>query len=54
MLTEKQGIKAIIDLMILIGTKESYASAKLGWKSMSDNEKEQIELAHKRMCGGFK
>ncbi len=53
MLTEEQGIKAIIDLQAMAGITESEKDAKRGWSLLNDSAKEQTEDAHKMMCGGF-
>lgn len=54
MLTEEQGIKAIIALQAKADIVESEEQAKAGWNSMSDGNKVATELAHKAVCGGFK
>lgn len=53
MLTEEQGIKAIIALQKIAGITESEEHAKRGWSKLDDYAKEQTEIAHKIMCGGF-
>lgn len=53
MLTEEQGIKAIIDLQAFADITESEEKAKQGWNKMDDSTKEQTEMMHKMMCGGF-
>jgi len=53
MLSEKQGIQAIIALQASGGVTESKEKAKMGWSYMSDHEKTQTEIAHKMVCGGF-
>ncbi len=54
MLSEEQGIKAIIELQAVAGIVESEKQAKAGWNGFSDYEKENTEAAHKVVCGGFK
>lgn len=54
MLSEKQGIKAIIALQAVAGIVESEEQAKEGWNGFSDYEKANTEAAHIVMCGGFK
>ena len=53
MLTEEQGIKAIIELQKAGGVTESEEDAKKGWNAMSDSDKRSTEDAHKVFCGGF-
>lgn len=53
MLTEEQGIKAIIDLQKLAGIDEPEERAKKAWDSFSELDKKQTENAHKIFCGGF-
>ena len=50
MLTEEQGIKAIISLQALAGITETEERARNGWNSMSDHEKEQTEIAYNTLC----
>ena len=52
MLTEEQGVKAIIALQAIAGITEPEERAKAEWGSMSDYGKEQTEMAHKVTCGG--
>jgi len=55
MLTEEQGVKAIIALQIMVGIKESEEKARNSWNTVfSEFDKEQTETAHKNLCGGFK
>ena len=53
MLTEEQGVKAIIALQATVGIEESEEHAREGWSGFSDSEKEATEQAHKIVCGGF-
>jgi len=53
MLSEEQGIKAIIALQAVAGITETEEKAKKGWDSFSESGKKQTELAHKIVCGGF-
>jgi hypothetical protein len=53
MLSEEQGIKAIIALQAVGGVKEPEEKAKSAWNSFGEQEKIATESAHKVMCGGF-
>lgn len=53
MLTEEQGIKAIIALQDTVGIVEPEARAKKEWGRFSENQKKTTESAHKVICGGF-
>ncbi len=54
MLTEEQGIKAVMELQALGGIEWTEEQAKAGWNGMAEWEKGQTEAAHKTVCGGFK
>jgi len=54
MLSDEQGVQAIIDLQAKVGIEETKESAKAGWDKLSDFEKETTERAHIFVCGGFK
>jgi len=53
MLSEEQGVKAIIALQACVGVTESEEKAKAGWERMTDSERRSTEAAHKAVCGGF-
>ena len=53
MLSEDQGVEAIIALQKLAGVFEPKKEARENWKRFSDTEKSQTESAHKTFCGGF-
>jgi len=46
-LSDKEGIKAIIFLQSMGGTKETEEQAAAGWNSMKQWEKESTEKAYK-------
>ncbi len=54
MLSEEQGVKAVIALQAKAGVVESEEQAKAGWNKLSDDDKIATEMAHKAVCGGFK
>ena len=55
MLSEDKGIKAIIALQEMVGIEETEEKARNSWNNVFGTfEKEQTELAHKHLCGGFK
>ncbi len=43
MLSENEGIKAIIAMQAIAGIVETEEGAKIGWNNMSDVEKEKTE-----------
>ncbi len=53
MLTEEQGIKAIIDLQKFADITEPEDIAKRQWNKMNNSAKKQTEAMHKMICGGF-
>lgn len=53
MLTEEQGIKAIIALQASAGITEPEERARSEWRAFSDSNKRTTEQAHKIVCGGF-
>lgn len=53
MLTEEQGVKAIIELQAFADIEEPEERARANWRTFSPNEKESTERAHKVCCGGF-
>lgn len=53
MLTEEQGVQAIIALQADVGIDEPEERARANWKGFSDNEKSSTEIAHRVVCGGF-
>lgn len=53
MLSDEQGIQAIIELQASVGVEESKENAKAGWGRMSINEKINTAAAHEVVCGGF-
>ncbi len=53
MLTEEQGVQAIIALQKASGKTETEEEAKISWGVFSTQEKEITEHAHLVVCGGF-
>ena len=54
MLTEEQGIEAIIRLQKSAGVIETEEQARAGWRGMSDSEKQTTEMAFRAIYGEFK
>jgi len=54
MLSEEQGIQAIIELQAKAGVVETREQAKAGWENMLESEKVNTEYAYTIICGGFK
>ncbi len=53
MLTEEQGIQAIMALQAGADIVETEEQAKAGWNKMSEWEKRRTENVHRIICGGF-
>ncbi len=53
MLTDEQGIQAIIALQKMGGVDETKEQAAKGWMAMSEKDRINTEFAHKAVCGGF-
>lgn len=53
MLSEDQGVKAIIALQKMAGITETEEEARDNWNKFSKTDKLQTESAHKTFCGGF-
>ena len=53
MLTDEQGVLAIIALQKTVGVDELAIRALNGWLRMTTEEKDQTEEAHRQVCGGF-
>ena len=53
MLTEDQGVRAIIALLEKVGNEESEERARANWRTFTKYEKENTEAAHRVLCGGF-
>ena len=53
MLSEEQGIKAIIALQALAGIEEPEERAKISWQNFSEQDKISTQSAHRIVCGGF-
>ena len=47
MLTDEQGVKAIIELQALVGVKEPHEKAEASWALMSEEHRKQTEYIHK-------
>jgi hypothetical protein len=54
MLTDEQGVQAIIDLQKVVGIDEPEERARRSWENFAEWEKKSTERAHKAVCGGFK
>jgi hypothetical protein len=52
MLTEEEGIKAIIALQAVVGITETEEQARKGWNSMANWEKQSTEDAYNMVCKG--
>ena len=50
MLTEEEGIKAIIELQAVANIKEPEERARKAWESFTDAEKKQTEEVYNIMC----
>lgn len=53
MLSAEQGAQAIIALQAKINIAEPQDRAERSWANMSDPDKEETQLVHKQICGGF-
>ncbi len=53
MLSDEQGMQAIIELQEMGGVVETKEKATEGWAKMSNSAKEQTEASHLMFCGGF-
>ena len=53
MLSEEEGINAIIKLQAMAGIVESEEKAKIGWNNMADWEKNQTEQAYDQFFVSF-
>jgi len=53
MLSEDQGVKAIIALQKMAGIDEPEEKARTNWNNLKDWEKKSTESAHSLFCGGF-
>ncbi len=50
MLTEEEGIKAIVKLQAVTGIEEPEERARKAWEHFTDKEKEQTETVYNLMC----
>ncbi len=50
MLSDEEGIKAIIKLQTIAGIEEPEERARKAWESFTDAEKEQTEVVYDMMC----
>ncbi len=50
MLSDEEGIKAIIYLQKMVNIEETEESARKGWESFTDEEKEQTEAVYNMLC----
>lgn len=54
MLTEEEGIKAIIHLQKIVGIEEAEERARKAWNTFTDREKEQTNIAYNMLPAKLK